>query len=457
MDRLYAIVDIETTGSHASANGITEIAIVIFDGTKVVQKFESLVNPQQTIPPFIQSLTGIDDEMTAQAPLFEDLAPQIFNLLEGKVFVAHNVNFDYSFVHYHLKKAGYQLNSKKLCTVRLARKILPGFPSYSLGKLCRQLEISIENRHRAMGDAFATASLFKILINRDQSDVIALALKANSKEHILPPLLDKEQLNRLPHAPGVYYFKNKQKKIVYVGKAVNIYKRVCSHFANNNPDEKKQAFLKHVKYVDFEVCGSELQALIFEAIEIKRLWPKENRALKNPELRFALYVYENQAGYLTLGVGKKIKFLKPYHSFNSKAEAILFLRKLIENHELCPKLCGFKSTLTKEIHAAICCDACLKQEDALTYNQRVAAALKTFADEFKSYLIIDEGRDEHEKCCILIEKGDFYGMGYLQSQEIVSELDDIKSKVTPYPSYNFIQKTVFDFAFKNPDKLILLQ
>src|SRR5205085_2466369 len=128
---LYAIVDIETTGSYAAGNGITEIAIAIHDGKEIINFYETLVNPHQPIPYFIQSLTGINNEMVKHAPSFHEVAGQIHELLQDKVFVAHNVNFDYSFVKHHLQDAGYQFDARKLCTVRLSRKILPGLTSYS--------------------------------------------------------------------------------------------------------------------------------------------------------------------------------------------------------------------------------------------------------------------------------------------------------------------------------------
>src|ERR1700753_3545352 len=164
---MYAIVDIETTGGHASANGITEIAICIHNGKKVIERYSTLVNPKREIPIYISALTGITNEMVAGAPPFEDVAADIYHMLHGKIFIAHNVNFDYSFVRYHLAQAGYELQSNKLCTVRLGRKILPGLPSYSLGKLCHHLGIENESRHRAMGDADATAKLFSILLESD--------------------------------------------------------------------------------------------------------------------------------------------------------------------------------------------------------------------------------------------------------------------------------------------------
>ncbi|MBD0280076.1 MAG: 3'-5' exonuclease, partial [Flavisolibacter sp.] len=146
---LYAIVDIETTGSYAAANGIIEISIQIFDGEQVVETYETLINPNQNIPRYIQAFTGINNEMVQEAPRFEEVAEKVFTLLQGNIFVAHNVNFDYSFLKNHLAFYGYTLNCKKLCTIRLARQIFPGFPSYSLGNICHSLGINMMNRHRA--------------------------------------------------------------------------------------------------------------------------------------------------------------------------------------------------------------------------------------------------------------------------------------------------------------------
>src|SRR6476661_2774049 len=156
---MYAVVDIETTGGYAAANGIIEISIKIFDGEQVTEEFETLVNPLKPIPRYIQAFTGITNEMVADAPYFSDVAEKVYTFLQGNIFVAHNVNFDYSFIKAHLEACGYSFQAKKLCTVRLSRQIFPGFPSYSLGNLCQSLEIELKDRHRAAGDAAATVIL----------------------------------------------------------------------------------------------------------------------------------------------------------------------------------------------------------------------------------------------------------------------------------------------------------
>jgi DNA polymerase-3 subunit epsilon len=162
----FAIVDIETTGGMPSTHGITEIAIVIHNGIEVIGKYSTLVNPMQKIPPFIVGMTGISDEMVASAPLFEEVAPQIYNLLNGRVFVAHNVSFDYSFVHFHMDRAGFKWSAPKLCTIKLSRKVFPGLAKYGLGSLTRDLGIRIEGRHRAWGDAQATAEVLTMAIEK---------------------------------------------------------------------------------------------------------------------------------------------------------------------------------------------------------------------------------------------------------------------------------------------------
>ena len=183
----FAVVDIETTGSTPQSAGITEIAIVIHNGVEVTGKFVTLINPRHKIPPFIVNMTGISDEMVAGAPLFEEVAPQIYNLLNGRVFVAHNVSFDYSFVHYLLVKSGFQWSAPKLCTIKLSRRVFPGLVKYGLGSLTRDLGIKIEGRHRAWGDAAATAQVLTMAIEKEGMQPIHnLLAKKEPRKKIIP-------------------------------------------------------------------------------------------------------------------------------------------------------------------------------------------------------------------------------------------------------------------------------
>ncbi|MFS2187883.1 exonuclease domain-containing protein [Mucilaginibacter sp. Mucisp84] len=452
---MYAIVDIETTGGHASANGITEIAICIHDGKKVVKRFETLVNPQREIPIYISALTGITNEMVKDAPPFEDVAADIYHLIHGKIFVAHNVNFDFSFVRYHLAAAGYDLQTNKLCTVRLGRKILPGLPSYSLGRLCKHLGIDNQNRHRAMGDAEATAELFTLLLNSDTDNHIKQSLKQGSKDQVLPPNLSKKDIDQLPYTPGVYYFHDQKGKVIYVGKAKNVKKRVSSHFTGNNPGFQRQEFLRNIYQITYQVCGTELIAFVLEAIEIKRLWPKYNRSLKRFENAFCLYAFEDQRGYIRLAVDKYRKYSDPIYTCNSLLDGYNLLNKLIEAFDLCPKLCFIQKNNEPCLSAAGNTCACEGVEPPDSYNEKVNNAIDQLKQALPTYAIRDEGRTDDEHSCILVEKGQFYGMGYISHYFDANNIQQLKSYLTPYPGNDYIKNIVATYASKYPDRMVV--
>lgn len=401
----YAIVDIETTGGYAAANGITEISIQVFDGEKVIEEFETLINPNQVIPKYIQAFTGITNEMVQDAPQFEDVAEKIFTILQGNVFVAHNVNFDYSFIKNHLEHYGYTLNEKKLCTLRLARQILPGYPSYSLGKLCHSLNIELKNRHRAGGDAKATVVLFQRILANDAKKIIETSLHRNSKEQVLPPNVPLKHFLQLPATPGVYYFHDNKGKVVYVGKAKNIKKRVSSHFSNNSDARQRQNFLRNTYSISHKSCGTELMASILEAAEIKRLWPLFNQAQKQPEDVFGLYLYEDQNGYKRLVIDKKRRHSTPICSFHYKVDIHNFLKKIIARFNLCPRLCYIQMDNEKCIGILenYCLGACEQLEHFTVYNGRVSQAIESLTER-PSYIVFDRGLEEKQVSCIMVEK-----------------------------------------------------
>jgi DNA polymerase-3 subunit epsilon len=165
---LFVIIDIETTGNNSKYGKITELAVYQHNGQYITNIYSTLINPGIDIPFYITRLTGIDNEMVKNAPKFHEVAKKIIELTSGRVFVAHNVKFDYAFIKEEFNRLGYNFNTKTLCTVQLAKKLLPGHNSYSLGKLCSDLGIEINGRHRASGDALATVKLFEILLKKNE-------------------------------------------------------------------------------------------------------------------------------------------------------------------------------------------------------------------------------------------------------------------------------------------------
>lgn len=417
----YAIVDIETTGGAPKNGGITEIAILIHDGESIVREYETLLNPEQGIPTYITGLTGIDNFMVRHKPTFEAIHEQLWELLNNRVFVAHNVNFDFNFLRESFLKVGKELKVPKLCTVRLGRKVYPGLRSYSLGRLCENQGISIEARHRAMGDARATAVLFDRMLKSD-SLAIDQALKKSTGQSYMPPNFPISKFREIPESCGVYYMIDVKGKIIYVGKAINIRERFKSHFSGNVLPNLKQKLKSEVVDLKWKLTGSEFFALLLESLEIKRLWPKYNSALKLPKTMYGLFHYEDALGYGRLQISKIAKHFKPLDSFFSYEEAISFLKEGVMTYGLCAKLCGLRKTNCSEEDTNSCHGACSSLQEASVYNEGVKLFLHNITESQKEILIQLEGRDDTESLYCLFERGILSRYGFLPTIEPDSDV-----------------------------------
>ncbi|MFL9845656.1 exonuclease domain-containing protein [Flavobacterium rhizosphaerae] len=446
----YAIVDIETTGGNAGGSRITEIAIIIHDGKQVTDRFETLVNPEKEIPLPIFALTGINNNMVRDAPVFDAVAEKIYALLNNRVFVAHNVNFDYSFVRHQLEEAGYKWTARKLCTVRAVRKIRPGLPSYSLGNLCNSLNIILQNRHRAGGDADATAVLFARLLEWDTEGQIAKMIKKTATDQRLPPNLPPEDFEKLPEKPGVYYFYNQVREVVYVGKAVNLKKRVASHFSGHKTTPQRQNFLRDIHAITYEVCATELIALLLECIEIKKLWPLYNRSLKKFEAKYRLYSYEARNGYRYLAIGKLGKFQDSIEVFHSQYEGITLLQNISRQFEIDQNFCKYGTSAEGEMFHTTSSENVQNVEEN---NEKVALAINFVRNNRPTFAIIEKGRTPEEQSCIWVENGHFFGMGYIPYEIGITDIQEVKDYLTAYKSNQYIMQLLYSYAQKYPGKV----
>ncbi len=428
---MYAIVDIETTGGYAANHRITEIAIYHHDGMQLTDTYQTLINPGREIPYYITGLTGITTEMVLDAPSFEEVAEDIFKRLDGKVFVAHNAHFDYSFLKKEFEQIGINFQSKKLCTVRLSRKIIPGLRSYSLGSLSESLGIQIPDRHRASGDAAATVKIFDLLLRRDNDSYIIKALKRNSGETILPPNLPKEEFDRLPAKPGVYYFLNAYGQVIYVGKAINIKKRIAGHFTGDAREWSRSKIRNEIHHITFELTGNELIALILESQEIRRIWPKYNQAQKFKVEEWGIFDYEDRNGYLRFSVNVVTRGSRPLVRFSSKSEAWSFLWEKVRDFELCPKLSGLQVSkgLCFDYQAGECHGACMSVEPVKKYNKRIEKAIRTFKEVGETAAIIGKGRSNDEQSLVLVDKGTYVGFGFFDNDASISDFESARQFV----------------------------
>ncbi len=441
----YTIIDVETTGS---SNRITEISIFKYNGETIVDEFTSLVNPNTFIPDHITALTGIDMAMVANAPTFEDIAKDVLSITNNTIFVAHNVNFDYNVIQKEFKLLNIEFDRKKLCTVRLSRSLLPGHKSYSLGKLCNDLNIDLVGRHRARGDAEATVILFEKLLKQDQAqETFTNFLNKNSKEATLPPNLPKQQFERLPNKPGIYYFKNKKNEIIYVGKAKDIKKRVLSHFYSKA--QKSLDLCRETGGLDFELSGSEFIALLMEDAAIKKHFPKFNVVAKKRVQGIALFSYQDRNGIIHLALNTLKLAPNAILKFYTKLEARKALERICETYNLCPKFCHLQESVSECSHFLISCKGICKNEETVeVYNERVTNAICDEVNKNENRLIETKGRTHDEVGFVQIKNGVYLGYGFIPKDDQVNHEDILDFYLTRQKSNSEIQKIINSYLNK---------
>lgn len=456
---MYAILDIETTGGSPKHDKITEIAVYLHNGSEITEEFTTLVNPEITIPYFITNLTGITNEMVENAPRFFEIARQIVEITEGRILVGHNVAFDYGFIQNEFKRLGYPYTRKTLCTVKLSRKILPGYRSYSLGKICESLGISINGRHRASGDALATVRLFEILMRKTTENGQELPLISNrdKKAFNLNTHLKPEDIERIPEETGVYYFHDSEGNLIYIGKSKNIRSRILDHLGNK-ASRRSMEMAERISLISFELTGSELVALLKESSEIKLHKPYYNRAQKRTVYTYGLFDSKDNFGYHLLRISKvSDENSNPLFQFENKTEAVKYLSAMVKRYWLCQKLSGLYTTEGACFHYEIrqCNGACIQNEPVKVYNDRVSKLINGLGYENENLMIIDRGRSATERSLVCIEKGQYIGFGYLEINESYLGIGDMLECIQPAKDNRDVRQIIRGWLLKNKAEKII--
>ncbi|WP_269235499.1 exonuclease domain-containing protein [Flavobacterium flavigenum] len=445
---MYAILDIETTGGQFNEEGITEIAIYKFDGHEVVDQFISLVNPEIPIQPFVAKLTGINNAMLSSAPKFYEVAKRIIEITSDCIIVAHNASFDYRILRTEFRRLGYNFESKTLCTVELAQKLIPEQPSYSLGKLVRSLGIPIADRHRASGDAIATTKLFKILLEKDlEKTIVKDFVKFEIEKGISPKLQDL--VNQMPAKTGVYYIHNEGGNLIYIGKSQNIRKRVNQHFTGITTKSKR--IQAEVFTITYEETGSELIALLKESQEVKINRPRYNRSQKKSVFPYAIYVEKDANGYLNVSIGKADGRKKEITSFASLQEGKNALFKFTAKYHLCQKLTGLYQTKKECFQYKIkeCDGACIGEITPEIYNLRVQQFISENSFENKNMILLDRGRNINERSAILIENGIYKGYAYYDLNYQITNIEILKKILIPMQHNRDVKNIIQQYIRKS--------
>ena len=407
----FAIVDIETTGGSNKSRGITEIGIVVTDGTQILERWTSFVNPFEPIPSRITALTGISDDMVEDAPGFEDLAEDVANLLGDCVFVAHNVGFDYAFIRGHFEAIGHSWQRPKLCTVRLARKAFPGMPRYGLGALCDARGITHVERHRAMGDAEATAELFHQIYDSDRGQTaIAEALKRGTREHWMPQHVKASEFDVLPDEPGVYWFLDGKGKPLYIGMSIKLQQRVRSHFSGTTASRKRQTLLRDMHSLKHELSGSEWMAAVMEDVRIRAHWPPLNRAQKQPKSYRTVVHYTDRQGRSRLAIRTQASSrdaVRIFHSGPRHALGFMPRRENTNSFLNCSGLgLGLKTIPSMQ----------------RTHEVHFKKAFESWRNVASGWFV-EAGRSPDERGIIAVREGHVRGYGFVEADDVAGQLN----------------------------------
>lgn len=455
MKKLYAIVDIETTGSTPARDRITEIAIVHHDGTKVTGRYSTLINPERSIPYHIIGMTGITNDMVADAPRFYEVARDIIEWTEGRVFIAHNVHFDYGFLKEEFKSLGYTFSRSTLDTVRLSRLAFPGYRSYSLGNLIQIFNLKVKDRHRALDDALATAEIFTMIMESGAytgtvDNFITMGLRISN----LPVGITLDDILKLPEDHGVYYFRNQQDTLIYVGKSKNIKTRIAQHFTDHSA--KSTRIRQSTHSMDYETTGNELAALIKESIEIRSLNPLYNKAQRNSNYPYAIIIDESgpvpvfritkakemSPGQKSLKYFTHKKLAEHYRNMRINELADIF-QSMDEESDLSQSLLNVHLGLAPAEDKAV----------IRTYHEIFREMVDNIRLWFDNDFILEaSGRSIDEKCIFLIYNGRFYGYNYFAADHQLYDAEAVRESVRQVEYHPELDLIIHTFMKKKPGK-----
>jgi DNA polymerase-3 subunit epsilon len=428
LDQRLVFLDLETTGATATHDRITEIGLIEVERGRFAGEWSTLVNPETRIPPFIEALTGISNDMVALAPTFAEVARELKARLDGKLLVAHNARFDYGFLKNEFSRLGVKYHSRVVCTVKLSRKLFPGHARHNLDSLMQRHGVACGARHRALGDARVLWDLVQKWRDELGAEALAAAAAAQVKAPTLPPGLSELVLDEIPETPGVYLFYGENEMPLYVGKSVNLRSRVLAHFAGDHRLAKDMRIVRQVKRIDWKETAGELGALLEEARLVKELLPTMNRQLRrNSDLcAFAWDPAHRQAPRLIRGAD--IDFsdtANVYGVFRSKRAALDTLRNLAQAFELCLIATGLEKgngpCFARQIER--CRGVCAGKESPAQHDLRLAEALselKLAAWPFKGRIGVREANGERTELHVLDH---WCHLGTVRSEHELAALD----------------------------------
>lgn len=453
-DRKFAIVTMTTFGYKPNPLRIVQLSISKLKGEFYQTIFTTNINPEERIPNYIQERTGLTDSILLKAPTFSDVANTILQELENHILVGHNASFLHYALQSEFKYLGYSFKIPQLCTIRLAKKLMPNMTNYELPYLSSVLNIQFTPSNDLEEYSNAVDILLQRLIQLDDEDVISKFLAPKvEKEHFAPKNIQYQKLNTLPNVPGVYRFQDQSGETLYVGKAKDIKKRVLSHFYNTS--EKEIALCDATFHIDFETTGSELIALLREADLIDKIDPPYNYIQKKNYITYHIIPQKNRKGILQLKIERRPFAHSPTEIFLKRGDAIKRLIQLTEKFKLCPLQTGVKTKLGRCTHGEYneCDGVCTGEEEIGSYNLKVENALDYLNNENDNYVIFEKGRTKAERSFILILHGVYQGYGFIDNSQSFSDIEDFKDMLDSKKHSYHTAKIISSYRQRNPWKI----
>lgn len=414
LDGPLVLVDVETDGLSARGGHIIEIGVLRLDNGTVVDSFQSLIDPGLNLPPYISGLTGITDDDLRGSPSFGDIADRLWQLMDGAVFTAHNVRFDYSFVRHEFARVGKKFNPHLLCTVKLSRALFPAARGHKLQDLIDRCGLETERRHRAYDDADVMRQFLKHIDLRFPAEVVNQAIARQLKAPALPRRLSKALMDSLPERYGVYIFLDEADKPLYIGKSVNLRKRILSHFAGDHSSRLEFKISQSVANIETIECAGELESLLTESRLIKELQPLYNRQLRRYSKLTLARKSLTSDGYITLSLEDAAAIdpdsLEDILSvYTTKAKARRFLGEICKTYGICPRVLGLEKSRGPCFSHQLkkCRGACIRAHPAAEYN---ATLLDVFQNKrlrswpFDSPVLISEGDQNDGYRSLVVDK-----------------------------------------------------
>ncbi|MBL0309581.1 MAG: 3'-5' exoribonuclease [Bacteroidetes bacterium] len=445
---MYAIIDVETTGGSPSLDRVAEIAIVVFDGKEIKEIFSTLINPKRLIDPYVTRLTGITNEMVKNSPTFEDVHERILELTHENIFVAHNVKFDFGMLRQEFRRIGIDFNRKQMDTVNLARKVLPGHNSYSLGNICESVGIDISDRHRALGDAKATVKLLEVILGFPASaKYMEVELNHGIDADLLPPYLSKAEIEKLPEDAGVFYYKDEVGKILYLEGTKSIRRKVINDFSSPSNHPERLRMFELMRHIDYELSGNELIAKVFAHREITAHEPEFNKKQHITPYTHGIYLEIDEQDFAQLKIhsitsdrmGDMLKF-------SSKASANKVLAKIIRESNLYPWF-ALRSKMKENG---------IDTNSLKNYNHHIEKALKKYLYKQPNFFIIGQGIHPDDHSVVWVENNSYKGYGYFNPELTEAKPEILKEVIKPGEDDNEIQKIIRQQLRKQKDVKLLV-